>query len=302
MATTLSEAQAAQSLALTQAFKQAENREAARIAALIALYYQQRVNVEDPASIERWLEIMIPRLIRSADTGAERARIYFETVRRIELGDTGTPGGQITSALPEYRPTASTGTVDTGVRKSLLTVGPYDYANKAREIRDLDLSPAEVRVLLTEAKRATTLKVAAASIRHAQAGSRQTIHDNAARDRTALGWVRVTRATPCAFCAMLTSRGLQYRTFKENSFTDSDSRFTGDGDAKVHDSCGCSLKPVFSENDPLVDQTKKFADLWTLWGAGGGDAALRFRRAYEHWVKTGEQMTWDEANEGLRPA
>lgn len=292
---TLSEIQAAEALALTQQFKQVENRQAARVAALIALYYQQRVNVDDPESVERWLEIMLPRLIQAADSGAERARVFFDAIRRIEVA---APG-----ARPEpYRATASRGVIDEGVRKSLLTVGPYSYVNKAREIRRLDVAPADKQVMLVEAKSVTTSKIAAAVVRHAQAGSRQTIHENAGRDQAALGWVRVTRAKPCFFCAMLASRGLHYRSFQEGSFDASDAQFTGDGDAKVHDNCGCSLKPVYAEKDPLVDRTKEFAELWELWGAGGGDATLRFRRGYEHWAKTGEYLDWDVVNEGLRAA
>lgn len=279
----LSDLQAAQSANLTTAFKRAENREAAKIAALIALYYQQRVNVEDPESVERWLEIMIPRLIRSSDTGAERARLFFETIHRLETGE-------------PFGATPSLGMIDEGVRKSLLTVGPYDYTNKARDIRRLDVSPADKTRMLQEAKSTTTTKLAAAVVRHAQAGSRQTIFDNTARDETALGWVRVTKADPCFFCAMLASRGLHYRAFQEGSFDESDLRFTGTGDAKVHDNCGCCLKPVYADNDPMVDRTKQFAEMWTMWGAGGGDAALRFRRGYEHWRQTGDFLSWDEVS------
>lgn len=284
---TLSDLQVAQAASLTQSYKSATNREAAKIAALIALYYQRRVNVEDPGSIERWLELMIPRLIRTADTEAERARLYFETIRFLEIGE-------------RLGAEAATGMVDDGVRKSLLTVGPYDMVNKMRVIETQDVSPTQRRALVAEAKAATTKKLAAAVVRHAQAGGRQTIHRAAEQDAVALGWVRVTRAKPCAFCAMLASRGLQYRSFKEGSFDESDARFTGDGDAKVHDGCGCSLKPVYSDNDPLVDRTKEFADLWERWGAGGGDAALRFRRGYDHWAKTGDFLDWEVVNKGLR--
>lgn len=288
---TLSEAQAAQALALTQAFKTQQNREAAKVAALVALYYQQRVNVEDPRSVERWLEIVIPRLISTSDSGARQAAEFFNVLRRLEA-----PG-----AAP-YSPQASLGMVDPGVRKSLMAVGPGDYMNKAADIRRLDVSPQQAKALLAEAKQVTTAKLAAAAVRHAQAGSRQTIHDNSERDRVALGYVRVTREDPCHFCAMLASRGLRYRAFKEGSFDMSDARFTGDGDAKVHDNCGCSLKPVYAENDPLVARTEKFADMWSMWGAGGGDAALRFRRGYEHFRQTGEYLTFEQANEGLRAA
>lgn len=282
---TLSEAQAAAAARLTATFKAQQNREAAKVAALVALYYQQRVNVEDPESVERWLAIVIPRLIRSSDSGAESAATFFQAIRRLEA-----PGADPFTANPAL------GTIDPGVRKSLLAVGPYDYMNKARQIETLDVSPQQEKALLLEAKQVTTKKLAAAAVRHAQAGGRQTIHDASEQDPVALGWVRVTRADPCFFCAMLASRGLAYRPFKEDSFAMSNAQFSGDGDAKVHDECGCSLKPVYTTNDPLVDATKKFADMWSLWGAGGGDATLRFRRGYNHFRATGEYLTWDQAD------
>lgn len=276
---------------MTQAFKAQQSREAAKVAALVALYYRQRVQVEDPQSVQRWLDLVIPRLISTSDGSARTASEYYRMLRRLEV-----PGES------PFTPTPALGMIDRGVEKSLMAVGPGDYMNKARQIAAFDLSPQQEQAALAHAKQVTSEKLAAAAIRHAQAGGRQTIHESAARDRVALGWVRVTRANPCWFCAMLASRGLRYRSFKEGSFEMSDSRFNGDGDAKVHDDCGCSLKPVFVDNDPLVAKTDTFADLWARWGAGGGDASLRFRRGYEHWRETGEYLTFDEANAGLRAA
>ena len=81
---TLSEAQAAQSLALTESFKAAENRAAARVAALVALYYQQRVVVDDPGSVQAWLDIVIPQIIRRSYIGAMSAVEFYNALRRIE--------------------------------------------------------------------------------------------------------------------------------------------------------------------------------------------------------------------------
>ena len=286
MATTLSDLQAAQTASLTASYKAQANRSAAKIAALVALYYQQRVDPMSVESVNRWLELMVPRLIAASDTGADQAATFFDAVRRLEVGVN----------APPYRATAARGFIDQGVSKSLLAVGPYDYANKVAQIQRLDVSPQQQRALLAEAKQVTTGKIASAVVRHAQAGGRQTIHENSQLDEVALGWIRVTKAKPCAFCAMLASRGIHYRSFKEGSFDLSNARFTGEGDAKVHDECGCSLKPVYSKNDPIAKQNKQFADMWTLWGAGGGDAALRFRRGYDHWRESGDFMTWDQAN------
>lgn len=283
---TLSEAQARASERLTNAYKATANREAAKIAALIAIYFQTRVDPESASSVEDWLDIMVPRLIRASDSEADRARVYFDAMRRIEVGVN----------AESYRAEAARGVIDEGVRKSLLTVGPYDYVNRAREIRTLErVTPAQQKALLAELKQTSTSKVAASVVRHAQAGGRQTIFENSQKDRVALGWIRVTRTKPCAFCAMLASRGIQYRPFREDSFEESNLNFTGEGNAKVHDECGCSMKAVYATNDPILARNKQFEDLWSRWGAGGGDAAYRFRRGYDHWVKTGEFLTWEEA-------
>lgn len=288
---TLSEAQATQSLALTEAFKTGQTREAAKVAALVALYYRQRVQVEDPQSVKRWLDLVIPRIIRTSDSGARMAAEFYAAVRRIEA-----------PTAARFTPAAATGMIDAGVSKSLMAVGPGDYMNKARLFDQLDLSPTAKRAALIEAKQVTSLKLAQAVVRHAQAGGRQTIYAATEDDRTALGWVRVTRSDPCFFCAMLASRGIHYRAYGEGAFDLSNARFDGDGDAKVHDKCGCSLKPVYADNDPVNQRNDAFKDMWERWGAGGGDAALRFRRGYDHYRKTGDHLSWDEANDGLRAA
>lgn len=286
---TLSEQQAAASLALTQAFKQQANRDAAKIAAALSLYYRVRVDPESPQEVEAWLALFIPRLIAASDAGAVRAALYYDATRRLEL-----------PSAPLYRAEAATGFIDEGVRKSLLSVGPYDYANKVVEIRKIaNISENQRQAMIQEAKQDTAKALAASTIRHAQAGGRQTVHDNSQADKQALGWIRVTKADPCFFCAALASRGIHYRAFKEGSFNLSDARFSGEGDAKVHDKCGCSLKPVYATNDFMLKQNKRFQDMWSMWGAGGGDAMLRFRRGYDHFQRTGEYLTHEQASAPL---
>lgn len=281
---TLSEAQAAQAEALTAAQKAQANREAAKIAALMGLYYQRQVDPSSQASVDRWLDLLIPRLIDASDSGARAAANYYQTLRRLEV--------------PRERPgnvEIALGKIDEGVRRSLLQVGPYSYMNKMADIPG-DAKPSEVRALQADALRSTTAAVISSTIRHAQAGARQTLYQNSERDKVALGWVRVTSDNPCFFCAALASRGLRYRPFNEDSFAESNLRFDGDGDAKVHDNCGCTLKPVFARNDPLVAKTDVYSDLWERWGAGGASKVapfLRFRRGYEHYQRTGEYLDFD---------
>jgi hypothetical protein len=268
---------------LAQSYRAQQVQRAAIMAALVAAYYRSRVDVEDPTSIERWLEIMVPRILAEHNRVSTFAAAYDTANRRLEL-----------PSAPEIRFTPSTGAVEEQVRKSLLVVGPGDYLNKARQIEQVDVSDQQREALLAEAKQVTTKKVAAAVARHTQNGGRKTLIDASESDATALGYVRVTKDSPCFFCAMLASRGL---VFAADSFEDSDPRFTGDGTAKVHDSCQCSMKPVYDrKTDPILKDSEVYTDLWAEWGAGGGDAALRFRRGYEHFVATGEKLSWEVAN------
>lgn len=281
---TLSATQQQQSEALTQAFKAQENREAAKIAAIVALTYQQRVNVENPSSIEQWLSLVIGKLISANDSGARRAAAYYQAARRLEVPD-----------APRFSATASIGMVNEGVRESLLTVGPYEVTNKVNKARQSGASTADVEIIRSRANREAVRALAASTIRHAQSGSRQTVYDNSKQDRVALGWIRVTKANPCYFCAMLASRGVQWRPFSEGSFDQSNDRFTGEGNAKVHDECGCAMKPVWADNDPILKKSDEFADMWSTWGNGTSMEAVRnFRIGYEHFQRTGVSLTPEE--------
>lgn len=100
-------------------------------------------------------------------------------------------------------------------------------------------------------------------------------------NRQAIGWARFTEDSdtgPCYFCALLASQGAFYLT--ENSFKASNAlirdpvnkprgnnrrtrrAFVGDGPAKVHDHCRCSLRPVYREQDGEDERAKFFLKQW----------------------------------------
>jgi hypothetical protein len=111
-------------------------------------------------------------------------------------------------------------------------------------------------------------------------GGRTTTLDTVKADPAAVGWWRMTDGDPCHFCAMLASRGV---VFKEHSFARSDARFIGDADAKVHNSCGCTMKPAFSRSQQLPQVNDEAEQVWRESAAGlSGDAArAAFRKAWE---------------------
>lgn len=256
---------------LTLSRRVQQTRRAAAIAALVALYYRTRVKVDDPRSIERWIELMIPKIIEEQNKQAEAAARYGNTLRKLELG----PGPQSYTFEPVKA--SSFEQLD----RSLRYLGPEREIKKVLEIEQRDLAPTMKRAMIEEAKDLSARAVAGSVARHTQNGARQTLYDNAQADPVCLGYLRVTKTDPCYFCAALASRGIIYG---EDSFDVSDPRFTGTGTAKVHDSCACHLKPVYTDNDEFKVDTANFEALWFQWSGpteNSNDPMYNFRRAYE---------------------
>ncbi len=110
-------------------------------------------------------------------------------------------------------------------------------------------------------------------------GGRNVVQRAVDLDREAAGFARVLNDRPCSFCAMLASRGAVY---KASSFRHSDSRFRGEGVAKVHDGCRCGLKVVYRGEDSKDATAQALSEQWDAMTKGhSGDAAIRaFRRTY----------------------
>jgi hypothetical protein len=262
-----------QAEALSDAFRAAEAKRAAAVAAATAAYWRARVNADDPATIEQWLAALVPLILRERNASAVRGVLYGNTMRALEVGltdgfrfDTEAPG------ILDLDPQA--------IRTSLMVTGPVALRKRIEKISGRDVSPAEEKALLSKAFDQSGAAAAAASVRHVMNGGRAALIDGVQRDKKALGWVRLTRAEPCYFCALLASRGAVY---KDDSFEDSDSMFDGPGQVKVHDACQCMLKPVYRRDDEMLDRSKEFLDIYTAStkGKSGRAAILAFRKAYE---------------------
>lgn len=106
-------------------------------------------------------------------------------------------------------------------------------------------------------------------------GGRTTVIDSTLADPVAVGWYRVTDGSPCAFCALLASRGVVY---KDDSFKGSNARFHGPGEFKVHNDCGCNVAPAFSRSEELPDVSRQALDVYR--SRGKGDAMTAFRKAW----------------------
>jgi len=269
---------------LTEARRVQQSRRAAAVAALVAFYYRRIVKLDDPRSIDRWLEKVMPLVMQESDKQAIAAAKYGNALRVLELG-----GGRQSFT---FEPVKALTTEQ--LEKSLRHVGP-DRERRAlekilpdrapfgeEESSTVKISRANTRKALEEEIRETALRsVGGAVARHAQNGARQTTYDNIQADPVCLGYLRVTKSDPCYFCAALASRGIIYG---EDSFDESDPRFTGNGTAKVHDSCACALKPVYTDSDEYTVDAANFEALWfegSVPTGNSSDPMYNFRRYYE---------------------
>lgn len=121
---------------------------------------------------------------------------------------------------------------------------------------------------------------AAAAMRIMQNAARGLVYDLSETDLRIIGWVRYsTSGDPCAFCAMLISRGLIYKTRKSAGVTEPG------GTSDWHDNCRCVAVPVFQAEQyasELFDQNRYYEDLWKRYirGKYSGLDALNQWRTY----------------------
>lgn len=214
----------------------AERTAAAIVAAWIEKMQDRRSGIVPDlrAAADSWLALSVPLIMRARAISAQRARGFYVAQRRLELPDE--PMFEIPRPEPIDRKV---------IASSLWVVGPRQYVDVGRAVDDIF---SEERVNA----------ITGAAARHTLNGGREIIDSAFLADIRAVGYYRTEDSDPCYFCAALMSRGTVY---KEDSFDDSDARYFGPGDAKVHDHCGGGLAPVYSD-DPFPGGTAEYGQLW----------------------------------------
>jgi hypothetical protein len=147
--------------------------------------------------------------------------------------------------------------------------------------------------------------------RHVNNGGRSTLEQAIIEDNQATGWMRVTGPDPCAFCAMLASRGPVFKTGQSalrvgRTMAPEQARHrahagfgrlrgTRARDESFHDHCQCTAEPQYIISDPWQERFPQAAEDRDLWDqaqreardAGelrrgtSNDALNAFRRKYE---------------------
>lgn len=161
------------------------------------------------ATFDRWLDAVLPALQTHRAASAQIAANYVKTSKTIALGDLVTVAPVLETALPLE-----------AVHTSLLVTGPLSI--KRALARGVATLPA---VQTAEGS------AAAAAMRHALNGGRQTITSTLAADVDARGWRRITSSKPCEFCQMLASRGGVYSKDTVHF--------------QAHDGCSCTAAPAW---------------------------------------------------------
>lgn len=121
----------------------------------------------------------------------------------------------------------------------------------------------------TRAMQNSGTQLAGAMARITLDAGRQTVLDAVEEDREAIGWTRITDANPCAFCAMLASRG---PVFSEDTAA-----------FQAHAHCACIAAPVYHRDEAWLGHSKDLYEQWQRETAGqsGPDAIKAWRRYWD---------------------
>jgi hypothetical protein len=214
------------------------------------------------ATAGAWLSLMMDLIVGFRTQSIGLSLTYYDAFRTAETG---------AAALDReaFLKLMEPANVDQ-IRTSLVVTGPARILHRTRQGMDPQ-----------QADRKALVDVSGAASRHVLNGGRDMQTTAVARDKTALGWARVTGLNPCSFCAVLASRGPKYKSRATAELTTMRSR-RGAGQP-YHDHCACTAEPVFTRKADWPGRAKEFEQLWidSTKGYSGKDALNAFRRAYD---------------------
>lgn len=178
----------------------------------------------DASSFNQMASAAVPLVVASRQLSAAYAASYFQAFRVVEgVGGSAAPLLAEPPDLDQIRGALYV-TGERMTREALLAGKSPEAAMKAAHVR---MSGSVGRNVLR--------------------GGAETVIRSTAADKEALGWGRVTGASPCAFCAMLAGRGAVY---SEDT-----------ADFESHDHCTCGAAPMYADA-ALPGQGKEFKCLY----------------------------------------
>jgi hypothetical protein len=253
---------------LTSAYRADQVRNAAKLSAKLRRRYQG-VDLTNPMSGRNFIEVATQDVVTHHQRASAEADTYLRALHSLEG-----PRGLVVVDRAEVNLEQ--------IRRSLAAVGLGMARQRLSKVQGEVETPAGRQAMeraVKVAKGVNTAAVMGAGIRLAQDGARDTVREFVKQNGTVKGYVRVTAGDDkvCYFCAMLASR----IDWKEGSFDDINDEFVGPGTAKVHDSCRCHLRPIYSRE--LPDETIEYRRWWAEFSGAAIDgddrgALKNFRR------------------------
>lgn len=163
------------------------------------------------------------------DQSASAAAGYYGTFRQAEIGE----------SIPlTYRPDFD---LDVN-RNALLLAGPV----RVKSLIGTGVAP-------DAAKAAALTAFIGIMRRQTLMGGRFSIDGFERRDERAKGWRRVTDGDPCAFCAMLATRGPVYGSAEKAE------QIGGTG-LRYHSNCACTAEPIYTVWEPSAREREFIRD------------------------------------------
>jgi hypothetical protein len=240
----------AQAAALTEAYRTAQAKNGALVAYVVAQLWLRSIDLNDiSGSAAKLVARLIPLLSKQRDESVKLTRKYYPAFRELELG--GKDGFELpapTELNLEALETSLRVTGEVGLKKRIAKIPTGD-----------EISRIVQAGMVKQAMDETSVDISGAATRHVMNGGRDEMQSMLREDKKALGYIRVTDGDPCYFCAMLASRGPVY---DDDSFDQSDPRFVGEGEHKVHDHDQCTVEPVYSRSTQWPGKARAAETAW----------------------------------------
>lgn len=266
---------------LTEQHRQAQATLAASLVETIRNLLLDTLNLADiDGSSREFTRQALPLVLAHREVSRAAAQRYLERFRTVELRELVDHEDLAEAAgvdLEEAEQWVSADAIELGDDDDYLD----DPETVARELYSASANVAKAEKGRAksdgQARKRAADTAAATAMRQVSDGARAPVRREVEHgNHGAGGYFRVVDADPCPFCAMLASRGPMYNL---HSFEDSDTLFSGDGQFKVHDGCGCSLEPIYGRKGAGLPQINRdLAEQWARIASGREDPWNSWRR------------------------
>ncbi|WP_329223732.1 hypothetical protein OG352_06485 [Streptomyces sp. NBC_01485] len=215
------------------------------------------------ATVPPWIDAVTEVVGRYSETSATLAADFYDGEREAA----GVPGS-FTVPLADAPPDEQ---VDSALRWATKDLWQRNEAVATVAQRE----PLDVRIQAAMAKADSATQKLVAD------GGRETLRQAVQQDRQAVGYARAAALGACAFCRLMASRGMVYKT-AGTAGRDANERFTGDASvAKFHNDCHCVITPVFrGQRFELSPHAAEWDRIYREYAQGHpGDQLRLFRQA-----------------------